>query len=356
MLCASVVTSMAVAEGDTWDRLHNVGEHGDGGPARHLFTDNDPATTVKGCGFRNADVAARTIKLAEQPGCLHKTYWIVRAMRERAARHPHQTPDTIAATAVFDAWLRERGERERRKIREKEEEELHAEERAQKAALVSSCANAHARRFCPSDAEFAAHARADKKLARSALRQAAAMPSARPPVKAGVTTNGVRFVLPATALVAMFGGPGLHSYGTHLCEDAQRLALPAFRCVCGFEGTHTVHVQREVREVLQLGQRFPFESFFLRWQRRGAEGGVDDIACLTACSRPRVCNKALGSRQRAESPARTDCNSPASVKRSKRNGQERDGTDGRAKHSQGDRDSGRPGRAQMPITNFFEKA
>ena len=93
--------SMASA---TWDKHHNVGPR-TSGSATELWSDNDPATTVKGCGFKNAEVAALTIQLAEQPGSRYKTYWTIRAMRERAARHPHTTEDMRAAVDVFDSWL-----------------------------------------------------------------------------------------------------------------------------------------------------------------------------------------------------------------------------------------------------------
>jgi hypothetical protein len=61
-------------ESEMWDRRHNVGAHHRSGPPRELWSDNDPATTVKGCGFRDESAAAQTIELAGQPGCRYKVF------------------------------------------------------------------------------------------------------------------------------------------------------------------------------------------------------------------------------------------------------------------------------------------
>ena len=92
---------MASARAD-WDAAHPPGA--DGVPNR-LYTDEDPVTTIKGMSFKDAEAASRTIVLAQQPGARYKTYWCIRAMAERARRHPSQT----AGTAGWDGVRLGRG-------------------------------------------------------------------------------------------------------------------------------------------------------------------------------------------------------------------------------------------------------
>jgi hypothetical protein len=107
-------------------------------------------------------------------------------------------------------------------------------------------------------------------------------------VKYGATLvdkNPDKFELEAHTLVAFFGGPGIHGYGQHICEQAESLNLPAFRCTCQFEGIHRIEVgflsndvefEVEIKEnvaekvnldvtILNLGKKFPFKSFTLEW-------------------------------------------------------------------------------------------
>jgi|EP00802_Teleaulax_amphioxeia_P017549 hypothetical protein len=251
---------------DAWERHHNVGRSAGPGPAQELFTDNDPATTIKGCGFRNAAVAARTIELAQQPGCRYKTYWTIRAMRERAARHPHQSESMRTAIAVFDSWLEQRAG----SATELPAEEAAAE-RAQREVLATSFANAHARRNCSSDQEFARVAREDRTDSLAVLRRAAVAaaaclsPSSPSGALIGLPGAKGKFAFRATSFVALFGGPGEHGYGSHTCLRAHAVSLPRYRCVCGYRGAHRIDVVRDSREELQLGTRFPFQQFALDW-------------------------------------------------------------------------------------------
>jgi hypothetical protein len=209
-----------------WHRRHQPLSHGGrddtGGTPSRLFTDEDPATTIKGMGFRDARAAELTIKLSGQPGAAYKQYWTVKAMAERARHHPHRSVGMDAALAVFDRWLAAR----------------HATsvagrpapppvERAQRRLLAESAANAHARSRCESDAQHNALLAADRRSAVASIRGAA---------------RGTPFGLAATAFVSVFGAPGEHGYGQHRCEDAVAAGLAAWRCVCGFAHVHTVSV------------------------------------------------------------------------------------------------------------------
>ena len=109
-----------------------------------------------------------------------------------------------------------------------------------------------------------------------------------PPLKYGATLvdkTPAKFELEAHTLVAFFGGPGIHGYGQHVCEQAESLNLPAFRCTCQFQAIHRIEVgflsndvdfKVEVKEnvtekvhldvsILNLGKKFPFKSFTLEW-------------------------------------------------------------------------------------------
>ena len=110
---------------------------------------------------------------------------------------------------VFDGWL----EKEYRAP----DAATIAIEREQRSMLARSAANAHARRNCSSDAEFARLAKADRAAAIDAVRAVAAA-GGRARVKFG-----------ATAFVSMFGGPGEHGYGSHSCRQAAKTGLPLYR-------------------------------------------------------------------------------------------------------------------------------
>ena len=109
-----------------------------------------------------------------------------------------------------------------------------------------------------------------------------------PPLKYGATLvdkKPDKFEMEAHILVAFFGGPGIHGYGQHVCEQAESLNLPAFRCTCHFEGIHRVEVgslsnnvnfEVEIKgnvtekvhldvSILNLGKKFPFKTFTLEW-------------------------------------------------------------------------------------------
>ena len=186
-------------------------------------------------------------------------------MRERAARHPHSNDNMKAAVAVFDAWLGERGGQH---PPDASAEEL-AEERQQRKSLSSSRANAHARRHCSSDEEFAAHARADKNDSLKCVREAAAKLAK---VAAAPLAGPRTFAFKATSFVAMFGGPGEHGYGSHTCVQAADRMLPKFRCVCDFRGVHRIQVDQDSRDTLALGKCFPYPAFVLEFKGALEEG------------------------------------------------------------------------------------
>ncbi|CAD7931973.1 unnamed protein product [Amoebophrya sp. A25] len=297
---------------------HQIGLKNDPGPPKELFSDNDPATTIKGCGFKNREVALLTIHLSGQPGCRYKQYWTGRAMFERAQRHPHQTEGMREAALVFKEWMEKRAavgtggstsgatassadrrslnrstgseddyrlhfdvaaRREKRFLgvgaiqvgeRKVDAEEsisiqveggrentawpTEVEERSQRQVLSGSFANAHAKRNCESEAEFNAYARKDKAQAAKKVKEClmSLASNKRKSSSSSSTNSSPSFRFPVTEFVALFGGPGEHGYGWHTCDQAEQNGLPAFRCLCGYRGLHTVAVSSTALGIASL--------------------------------------------------------------------------------------------------------
>ncbi|KAL1523746.1 hypothetical protein AB1Y20_018674 [Prymnesium parvum] len=246
-----------------WERLHPLDARGT--PSR-LFTDDDPATTVKGLGFRDADAARQTIRLASQPGRRSRQYWAVRAMAERARLAPHPSAGTRAALEVFERWLRSPPP--------PPPPPEAREEHAQRALLLSSCANAHARSRCASDDDFRRRAAEDRREAAAQLRAALR------------GRAGAPFPLSAPAFAAAFGAPGEHAYGSHVCEAAAAAGLAAFRCTCAYAAAHVV----DVTDAEAVVGRGAVQSFSLRFERGVAEvrprRGADQLALSSSRGRP----------------------------------------------------------------------
>uniref|UniRef100_A0A7S1BK40 Exonuclease domain-containing protein n=1 Tax=Corethron hystrix TaxID=216773 RepID=A0A7S1BK40_9STRA len=177
-----------------WDRHHSPNPST--GIPIALYTDENPATTIKGTGFRDREMAERTIVLTSQSGVRYKQYWTIRAMRERAAHHPSQTKSMREAMEVFDDWIASY-QRPTAEERRRQEEEWRRHR-----ALCDSAANAHSYGKFPSEKELI-RARDNTKEARILL--VLLLSHHRPsPVK-----------IPLSAFIALFGGPGLHGYGKH---------------------------------------------------------------------------------------------------------------------------------------------
>jgi inhibitor of KinA sporulation pathway (predicted exonuclease) len=118
-------------------------------------------------------------------------------MRERAQHHPHQTAGMREAIAVFDEWLSSYQEPN------EEERKAQVDEWEQHYKLCSSLANAHS--YVGDDKEAMKRARAHAKAGAACLLRSAT--SAKP------------ITFPLAAFTAVFGGPGLHGYGTHILSN-----------------------------------------------------------------------------------------------------------------------------------------
>mmetsp|Transcript_30497 Transcript_30497/g.89167 ORF Transcript_30497/g.89167 Transcript_30497/m.89167 type:complete len:628 (-) Transcript_30497:1188-3071(-) len=191
-----------------WDRAHAAAATStdNGSVPSRLYTDENPATTIKGTGFKNRAIAERTIRLTSQPGVRYKQYWTIRAMRERAVHHPHLTDGMREAILVFDEWLGNYSDptTEERKVQEKEWEEFRS--------LCNSVANHHAYGKIPTQDELK-RARQDLQEGQKILVDLLSVGLRSSCNGEQNDENGLRF--PITKFTALFGGPGMHGYGKH---------------------------------------------------------------------------------------------------------------------------------------------
>ena len=305
-----------------WSRCHNVHE-GATGPAVGIFTDEDPSTTIKGCGFKDAETAQRTLWLTAQPGSRYKRYWTVRAMLERAERHPRYSCSRgmQEAAAVYRAWIgaRKRGDEDLAILPASlagypSETALQCAEREQQTKLRQCSANSRSLRCLPKgsgEKELRKSGREAQSEAVKALRRAARPSSAGAATPASVSREW--FTMSSSGFVAVFGAPGEHGYGYHECVLAAQSGLPRFRCTCPgqpLSRSHRVVICVDAdrtlatadaaqpgrgakysryigSECLGLGKRFPFLCFVLEF-----DGSIDKARF---CS----CNKTTGAATRA---------------------------------------------------------
>lgn len=158
-----------------------------------LYTDENPATTIKGTGFKNERIAKRTIELTSKPGVRYKQYWTIRAMRERAAHHPNKTVGIRDAISVFDEWLENYNEPT------DEEKRHYRQEWEEFRRLCQSDANKHSYGKDPTKEELK-RARDDLLDGQKLLIQLLSKQR---------QSSARNTPFPLTSFVALFGGPGM---------------------------------------------------------------------------------------------------------------------------------------------------
>ena len=72
----------------------------------HLYTDDNPSTTLHGTGFQDAAVAEKTIDLVKKRSLTYQ-FQVVNTMFHRAKHHPHPNARMEGAMEVFSKWLAE---------------------------------------------------------------------------------------------------------------------------------------------------------------------------------------------------------------------------------------------------------
>jgi hypothetical protein len=69
-----------------------------------LYADYHPDTSKKNLGFKNKEIALKTIKLIKNKPIIYQ-FQVINTMYNRAKYHPWQTKDMIEAMKVFKKWL-----------------------------------------------------------------------------------------------------------------------------------------------------------------------------------------------------------------------------------------------------------
>lgn len=72
--------------------------------ASHLYTDDNPQTTLHATGFKDADTAHHTLKLVSQRSLTYQ-FQTINTMLYRAKGHKHKTPGIEAAIKIFQEWV-----------------------------------------------------------------------------------------------------------------------------------------------------------------------------------------------------------------------------------------------------------
>jgi len=214
----------------------------------HLYSDDNPATTVKGTGFRDKETALRTIRLTEQNKPPNKRIWTINTMYYRAKHHPNQTQGMREAMEVFEAWIKDYkarkaaekkktgrgrvtgkaqvkipkkrkggistvappGQAKKAKNKAENEGEEEAKGRALHEKRVASKYNKAALARCKDVADFRVKTRENMRKGREAVRK-------------GLQSMGNRIKLSVEGFTAVFGAPGTHGYGEHLLEEERGL-------------------------------------------------------------------------------------------------------------------------------------
>ena len=73
---------------------------------RHLYTDDNPATTLHGTGFKDAAAAEHTLDLVSKRSLTYQ-FQTINTMCQRAKGHPHPTEDMKQAIEIFQRWLKD---------------------------------------------------------------------------------------------------------------------------------------------------------------------------------------------------------------------------------------------------------
>jgi hypothetical protein len=70
----------------------------------HLYTDDNPSTTLHGTGFQDSTVAQRTIDLVQKRSLTYQ-FQVINTMFHRAKHHPHPNARMHGAMDIFSKWL-----------------------------------------------------------------------------------------------------------------------------------------------------------------------------------------------------------------------------------------------------------
>lgn len=182
----------------------------------HLYSDDNPATTTKGTGFKDRETALRTIDLVEANKAPNKRIWTINTMLHRAKSHPHQTAGMREAIEVFEEWVALYKKRKAETPAQPRKSKQTKSEKTPHHELKASDANSHAYDRFVDPQEFLRQAREDKKTANAQLRVLA---------KAANANYGEMHeaAMSVVCFTSTFGGPGSHGYGSHTIEGRDHI-------------------------------------------------------------------------------------------------------------------------------------
>ena len=69
-----------------------------------LYTDNNPQTTTKGLGFKNKQVALKTLQKIKNRKLIYQKQVVI-TMYHRAKYHPHRNKSMEEAMKVYMKWM-----------------------------------------------------------------------------------------------------------------------------------------------------------------------------------------------------------------------------------------------------------
>ena len=242
-----------------WDRCHNVNNETNNNVPAFLYTDENPATTIKGTGYKNKATAERTIRLTSQPGALYKQYWTIRAIRERAAHHSHSTAHMKEAIHVFDEWLKHY-QVPTMEERKKQKEEWNNVFKS----LCNSKANLHSYGKRPSREDLI-RARSDTEVGIDILVMllSSCRRSKSNKTCQDYSMDNTKF--PITAWSALFGAPAcIHGYGKH---DIQSNISKIY--IDGSSGLEEITGASKASSALGLAAFHSLKRIYIQYDRDG---------------------------------------------------------------------------------------
>ncbi|CCG80787.1 protein of unknown function [Taphrina deformans PYCC 5710] len=72
--------------------------------ASHLYTDDNPETTLHGTGFKDGATAQRTIELVSKRSLTYQ-FQTINTMLHRARGHPHKSANMMDAMVILQDWV-----------------------------------------------------------------------------------------------------------------------------------------------------------------------------------------------------------------------------------------------------------
>lgn len=73
-----------------------------------LYTDDNPETTMKGLGFKDAETAKKTINKIKRRSKVYQKQVVI-TMYYRAKYHPYKTKKMKEAMKIFEKWMKKEG-------------------------------------------------------------------------------------------------------------------------------------------------------------------------------------------------------------------------------------------------------